>query len=203
MLDALLVPFAGFRREREIVGKMLVAYGELEIAVLDILTSVLKDGQASARTMFQLRSEANRLAVAEAIATPPFEKAGLGGQFKEAFDAMNHCKNIRNQYAHCIWIGDGGILRFANLEEAAKSKGEKCQVVSHPLTLALLRNQWAYFEYADHALLWVNQEYRKKHKQELHGPIIPKPKRLSPPKQHSRGEALSQIWMSVGKWRLQ
>jgi len=40
-----------------------------------MLIAVLGDGQAAIRTMYQLRSESNRIAVAEAIITPWFERA--------------------------------------------------------------------------------------------------------------------------------
>ena len=200
--EELLLPFEGLRKERELIGKMLLAYNELEYVLLDMLIAVLGDGQAAIRAMYQLRSEANRLAVAEAIITPEFTRSALGGSLKESLDALGHCKAIRNQFAHCLWTFDEGTLRFANLELTAKSKGEKCQVVSHPLTATLLRNQWAYFEYASHMLLWVNQEYRRKNNQSLHGSIIPKPKRLPPPKLHSRGEPRTRHSTFVGRWRL-
>ena len=203
MADALLLPFAGFRREREIIGKILIAYGEMEHVLLDMLIAVLGDGQAAIRTMYQLRSESNRIAVAEAIITPWFERAKLGGQLKEGLDALNHCKNIRNNFAHCIWVSDDGILRFGNLETTAKSKGEKCQLVTHPLTLALLRKQWAYFEYAHHVLLWVGQQFRDKNQQPQAGPLISKPRRVAPPSLHSRGETRIRLSLAVGSWRFQ
>lgn len=201
--EELLLPFEGLRKERELIGKMLLAYNELEYVLLDMLIAVLRDGQAAIRAMYQLRSEANRLAVAEAIVTPAFTRVALGGVLKEGLDALNRCKAIRNQYAHCLWTCDEGTLQFANLELTAKSKGEKCQVVAHPLTTTLLRNQWAYFEYASHMLLWVNQEYRRKNNQALHGELVPKPKRVSPPKLHSRREPRTNHSTIVGRWRLQ
>jgi hypothetical protein len=203
MPDALLLAFEGHRREREIVGKILIAYGELEHVVLDMLIATLRDGQAAIRTMYQLRSEANRLAVAEAIITPSFTAAKLAVPLKEGLDAMNHCKKIRNNYAHCIWVDDNGLLRFGNLEEPAKSKGEKCQLVTHPLTLTLLRKQWAYFDYTQHLLMWVGQQFREHNQQEQVGPLISKPKRVPLPKLHSLGETRMRLAMSVGRWRFQ
>ena len=168
---------------------MLLAYGELEFAMLDILTAVLKNAQTAVRTLYQLRSETHRLNVAEAIAMPWFEATNMGGQFREGITAANHCKTIRNQYAHCHFVADDHVLRFANLELTAKSKGEQCKVVASPITLTLIKQQRAYFDYADHMLLWLDQTYRFKNGQPTHvGTKIPKPRRMQPPKLNSRGE---------------
>lgn len=203
MGGTLLVQFRGFRAERDLIAKMLLSYGELEFFMLDILTVAINDSNAAIRTMYQLRSEANRLAVAEALCTPKFATVNLGGQFKEGVTAMFHCKNIRNQFAHCTWISNKGVLNFANLEEPAKTTGEaKAKVTAHPITRALLQQQFAYFEYTSHMLLWLTQQYRKKTNQELLGPMPPKPRQLVPPKLHSHGLAPRPLWLAVGKLRL-
>lgn len=190
MASSLLITLDQFPKERDLIARMILAYGEIEFAMLDILGAIFKNQQTAVRTLYQLRSESHRLNIVEAIATPWFEAAGIGGHFTEGMTAAFHCKTIRNQYAHCTFLTDDGVLRFAQLEETAKSKGASCQVVARPLTLALLEQQSAYFDYADHQILWLDHTYRVKNGQPVHSNAqIPKPKRLSPPKLSSRGEA--------------
>jgi len=189
-MSTLLIHLDQFPKERDLIAKMILAYGELEFAMMDILAATLNDSAAAVRTLYQLRSETNRQAVVEAIAQPAFDRAKLGGQFKEAMAAVNHCKGYRNQYAHCHWLAVGDILHFTQLETAARSKGADCAVKNVPITAGLLQSQWAYFEYTDHILLWIDNEFRVKAGLPIRGEgPIPKPKRISPPKRDSRGEA--------------
>ena len=192
MASTLLINLDAHPEARDLIARMILAYGELEFVMLDTLGAVLNDTSTALRTIYQLRSESNRLSVVEAIATPWFDRAGLGGAIREAITAVYHCKNIRNQYAHCQWLDDERILRFCLLDQSAKSKAGMAEIIARPVSLSLLQQQWAYFDYADHALLWVNHQYRVKNEQPTHtdGPV-PKPKRLSPPKLDSRGEKRS------------
>ena len=198
MGSSLLIQFDGARKERDLIGRILLGYGEIEFTLLTVLGGVLNNNLTALRTMYQLRSEVNRLAVVEALATPHYQAAGLGGQFKEGLDAANHCKTIRNQYAHATWKrSPKGVLTFANLELPAKTKTPQATVVAHPITEALLQKQWAYFEYTDHMLAWLNQQLVTKLGTGTAVKVISKPQRLSPPKLHSHGEALVRLSLSV------
>ena len=188
-MATLLIQLENFPRERELISRMILAYGELEFAMMDLLAATLNDSTAAVRTLFQLRSESNRQAVVEAIAQPSFNRVGLGGQFSEAMAAVGHCKNYRNQYAHCHWAECGGILYFTQLETTAKKKGANCTVLNIPITVQLLEKQWKYFEFTDHMLLWLDNKYREKSGLPIRGEgEIPQPRRVPPPKRDSRGE---------------
>lgn len=192
MSGALLLGFDNFPRQRIHIGDMLLAYGELEIAMVGVLASVVGTAKSAVRTLYQLRSESQRIDVFEAVAEPWFEQAGLIGHFHEAIAAINHCKKIRNQYAHCIFIEDGGILKFAELETVAKRR-TGASVVAKPLTLALVEQQRDYFNYAEHMLFWLAQEYCLKTGQPTVSGraavrTILKPRRIQPPKLNSLGE---------------
>lgn len=190
MANHLLIQFEPFPKEKELISEILLSYGELEFVMLDILNAVLKNSQTAVRVLYQLRSEGHRLNIVEAIANPWFEANDLGSEFKEGMAAVNLCKRIRNQYAHCTFMADENCLRFANLEITAKSKGPKCEVVSTPITLPLIERQRAYFDYTDHMLLWLDYTYRTKNGQPVAvDQPIPKPQRIHPPKLNSRGEA--------------
>jgi hypothetical protein len=100
----LLYEFHDFPDEQEAIGKMLIAYGELEFAILGCIGAVLNSDMAQAlRILFRVRGEGARIEVADAILRPAFAKVGLGGKWGNALGAARACKNIRNQYAHCHW----------------------------------------------------------------------------------------------------
>ena len=194
MFPSVLIQLDNHPSERELIGKIILAYGEIEFMIMDLVCAALKeDIRTALRTLFRLRSENNRLQVADAIARPWFVAQKLEGHYAEAITAARHCMAFRNQYAHCTWVSDpDGQLRFGNLEDAAKQTGTKSTIAMRPLTLDLLKRQYGYFSFAEHQLLWVTDEYRLKTKQKRKlepNQRIPKPKRVSPPNLDSRGEA--------------
>ena len=145
-MSALLSEFENFPRERDLIGQMLMTYGELEFALLGNLREALDaDINTTTKILFRVRGEASRLAVADAILRPAFTEHGLKSQWITAYAAVRHWKNIRNQYAHCYWQTEFGQLFFMNLDEDAEAPDE-INVLFVPIDLALLTRQHFYFE---------------------------------------------------------
>jgi hypothetical protein len=159
----MLIEFEGFPEHRELVGNLLIAYGEIEWAVAVCLQRVL-DIKAShaTRILFRVNGEGARLATADAIMRPCFAKVGLEGQWGCAIGAAKHCKNIRNQYAHCHWRLIQGVLRFVDLDREAKAVDGPLIVDAIPLNLDLLREQRKYFLFALDWLYFLDEEYQKR-----------------------------------------
>jgi len=121
----MLIEFHNFPQEREIVGRLLIAYGEIEFVLTGCINQALNITQSAAvRILFRVNGEAARIAVADALARPAFINIGLGGKWGNAIGAAKVCKNIRNQYAHCHWrfLKDDNIIRFMNLDAEAASE---------------------------------------------------------------------------------
>lgn len=190
MVESLLIQFDYHSEERRLIGKIILAYGELEIAVMQLLTTTLRgDTNTAVRTLYRLRSESNRLEVADALVSPQLAQHKLAGAWDEAYAAMKCCKSIRNNYAHGQWLSDRGQLRFGDLDKAALTKGPNCAITMRPLSLAILKKQWAYFQYAHHQLAWIDYRYATLTAQPRVFPgKVPKPKKVPPPKLDSRGE---------------
>lgn len=148
--------------EKALIGECLIAYGELENSLLDLINAVLDDDQdAPLRTLFRLRSEGQRLDVADAIARKWMDQAGLLQIYSEAFDAIRHCKSLRNQYAHCTWFTKDGKLSFINLEDAAKPKDGPVMLTPRFVDRALLEKQRGFFDYTEDLLVHVAESYRR------------------------------------------
>lgn len=199
VINGLLIQFEKHPKERELVGKILLAYGELEFLVLDLLRATMdekEEGSATitaVRTLYRVRSESSRLQIADALVRPKMAEHDMLAPYDEAAAAMHHCKKIRNAYAHCHWISDKGILRFGDLDAAAKGNTEPTRIRFRPITLELLQQQFHYFAFTDHLLIWVADQYRlKTGKPRMIEPHIPKPQRMPRVSLDSREEAHSR-----------
>jgi hypothetical protein len=159
----LLVEFVDFPQEREIIGSLLISYGEIEWALAICLQQALDISASDAtRILFRVKGESARIETVDAIARPSFSKIGLVGQWGNAVGAARHCKKIRNQYAHCHWRLFDGVLRFLNLDEEAEAAEGPLIVDAIPLKLDLLKRQHTYFIYALDCLYYLEEEYKKR-----------------------------------------
>jgi hypothetical protein len=145
----LLMPaFHRFQPEAEIIGRLLAGYGELEL-LLGLAAGVsLGDEWLGPKTIFRVRSEANRIQIADSLTRGSYEKAKLAPEYADMLGAMRHCLKIRNQFAHCHWADhyEGGLF-FTNLEDAASAaKGFEYDWLH--IDLALLQTHESYFMYA-------------------------------------------------------
>jgi hypothetical protein len=196
-MDSIHIMLDRHPEERDLIGRIVLAYGVLEVALLEAVKAALGgDGNTATRALYRLKSESNRLEVADALVRPKFSEKNLGRGWEEAYAAFKFCKGIRNTYAHSQWISDEqGVLRFGDLDKAAKTHGPKCQVIMRPITKGVLEKQYAYFMHADHLILWATDEYQKATGQERKlrdNQFVVKPKRIPLPKLDSRGEAHSR-----------
>jgi hypothetical protein len=129
----------------------------------------------SARLLFRIRGEAPRLDVCDAILRPWFIKLGIGSKWDCAFGAARHCKNIRNQYAHCHWQIFNEAIHFLDFDQDAKSREGEMQVSLKKIDSNLLQEQLDYFQYAVTMLFFLHAESeKKKGRQPVHATAEPK-----------------------------
>jgi len=190
-MESILIELDKHPEERDLIGKIILAYGVLEVALLESVRAALNDDIYTAtRVIYRLKSESNRLEVADALVRPKMTEKKLKLAWEEAYRAMKVCKGIRNTYAHSQWLSDKGTLRFGDLDKAAKSPEGKCEINMRPITKPVLEQQYAYFTQTDHLLLWALDQYQiaarlpRKLPDHQH---VTKPKKTPPPKLDSRG----------------
>lgn len=167
----------------DLVSAMVLLYPELESVLLNYVTLALDvSADDGVRLLYRTRSEADRLNIADAILHPFFSKMRLEGAYSQFLGAIRHCKTIRNQYAHAVWdVTEENTLRFASLDEPARTKEGETFVPFRPIDLSLLESQYAFFEYTNHMGWYViaeaefRMDRRKRHKVALPKPL-PRPK---------------------------
>ncbi|HKY86720.1 MAG TPA: hypothetical protein VJL90_08180 [Pseudorhodoplanes sp.] len=181
MLMRILTEFDRFPEEKDLVGSLVVGYGEIEFSLMSCVGLVCMDGDMNraARVLFRVPGEAARINVADALLKPALMTVKLDGQWSNAVGALRHCKTIRNQYAHCHWTAFEG-LEFANLDEAAGSSEGVAMVKIRRIDLTLLRQQMGYFEYAVTWLYHLYGEYEKR-TGKLPTQYVDAPKVVDPP----------------------
>jgi hypothetical protein len=99
---------ASFPVEVGIIGRIVIGYGELEIALMNRVHMARgTDIDTVLKAMFRTRGEMPRINIAHALGRQTFVDQGIDAEFAKTISDMNYCRIIRNQYAHCIWHDDG------------------------------------------------------------------------------------------------
>jgi hypothetical protein len=166
MPRSIMAPFSKFSKEGDLIGRLLAGYSNIEIGLMHCVQVATGDFDAVLRKMFGQRGESKRIAAAEKLGLPQYQRLKLATDFEKAVRVARYCLKIRNQYAHWIWWDDhSGKLAFANIEDLTKHKRkikDLGKLKAHHVDAALLARQEAYFVYADELLAWINYEGRFK-----------------------------------------
>lgn len=158
--------FESFPEEGLLVGKILVAYTNLEVDLMNCIKTVLSDLDTVLKVMYRVRGETQRIMIAESLGFQTFKDLGLDSDFKLVISCLKFCVKLRNQYAHSIFWNDlGDRLVFSDLEALAKSNNKLTDVrgiQKRYIDVDLLRSQLDYFEYVSDFLMFLLNEGLKK-----------------------------------------
>jgi hypothetical protein len=143
----------GFRRypdEAAIIGRLLAGYGELEFEMCRCVEAAMNDFDAAFKLIFARQGERKRIERADTVMRPKYNAVGIDTDYETTIGGMDHCRRIRNQYAHSTWYDtkpEG--LCILNLEDTAKLATPVTSVVSNrrSIDVALLRRQEDFFGY--------------------------------------------------------
>jgi hypothetical protein len=173
-----------FPKEAAVLGRIVLALGELEYLLIFSATEALKGEFYFLKAMYRLRSTNSRIQATDVFLRTTYKAYGFVDEYSTMLRALKHCLSIRNQYSHCSWADDhkGGLF-FADLEESAGAAAGFVHSWNH-IDLALLEQQEAYFVYTQAWLYWLNDQLQLKRVEKPHG-LFPKPPELSPPPLHN------------------
>lgn len=187
MTASILTAFIKYPDEAAIIGRLLAGYSEIEFQLTSCLGHAIDDNNTALRALFRIRSERDRISVADALMRNKYKAVGLENQYADAIGAVRYCRKIRNQFAHCHWIHNSKRgLAFMNLEAAAETFARPV-IKFRPVNVSLLQEHEEYFCYALDCLKFLDHEILKLRDQSKdHQHVMPQkrsqPTLYNPPK---------------------
>ncbi len=130
--EIIILAFGRYSEEGAIIGRLLAGYGELELEICNCVAAVTDDIDGALRTLFGIRGAEKRIEKADGIMRASYGSAGLEPKYVAVMDAIEWCRKVRNQYAHCHWYDtkDEGLC-FVDLESIAKIKNHLLPLKLH------------------------------------------------------------------------
>ena len=105
-----------------------------------LLAAELVGRDVALKVLFRGRGEKQRIDIADAIIRAVMKGTALETHYCETIGGMNHCRKIRNQYAHCHWLYfDPEGLLFTDLNKAAEFPAEDQRNAQHASGVRIAR----------------------------------------------------------------
>lgn len=155
------LPFDQFKEEGDLIGRMILEYGELEWMLCLMASHVLEDLDTAIKTLYRSRGELQRMEVADALIRQRIMDDKLRQTYEQTFAHMGVCKTLRNQYAHTNWLHAGSDkLCYIAIEEMAKSNEpiEMDQMTLYHLDLETVKDQARFFGEVMQNMAYLNME---------------------------------------------
>jgi hypothetical protein len=186
-----------------LVGRILSGYGELELEMAICLSQALgqhlDDG---VRTVFLIRNAEDRVKAVKKELKGPASQAGVGEAYAETMAAMNWCRKVRNQFAHCQWYHtEAEGFCIVDLEVLAKKIGPLGPLADSRVKVnqKLLEDQNLYMRYTTKCFWHLGEAIRrhlfppdKLRGERTRPPSFPQPPLMKKPPLH-RGPVLRQV----------
>ena len=182
--------------EAAMIGRLLAAFGELELSVCMLTASATNMFQAVMKALYRLRMTSGRIDAADALLRPFCDQNGLITEYLTAMAMVRHSLKIRNQFAHCNW-GDheqhSGLF-FADLQDSAEAETGFDFNWRH-VDFSLLSLQEEYFAGTLEWLRFVDHELAVRQGR-LQSHWWPKPPEQAQPPMHNPPEQHVPPWLT-------
>jgi hypothetical protein len=186
--------FRRFPTEAALIGRILAAFGEIEVSVCRNAAQSLQMYNTIMKTLYGIGITSSRIETANRLMRETFESSGLTDDHDTAMGLVRHCLKIRNQFAHCNWADhDEAGLFFADLQASAE-KPDFSHNFKH-VDPALLQQQEDYFGVTMEQLEWLNQEIAVRQGR-LRSHFWQKPIIPTPPPLHNPADQHVPPWLS-------
>jgi hypothetical protein len=187
-MSTIMPCFNRFRKEGDLIGRLLAGYGELELQMCNCVAATTDDLEGAIKRLFGIQGERKRIKTAHSMMNAAYARAGLASKYNCVMANMHWCRTVRNQYAHCHWY-DTKVegLCFVDLERTAKLKGKIRSVTAHryPIDAVLLKQQETYFTYVSECYSHLAEAYVTRGKGFKGGPLHPWPSHRPRPPEHN------------------
>lgn len=148
--------------EAQLVGDLVVRYGELEWMLCRVVGEVTGDLDATIKAMYRPIGERIRIEIADGLVSGRLRKTTFFTAYTETLAALHKCREIRNRYAHASWLSASEAdFGFYNLRKLAESR-EPINLGSMTRTLvplATIRHQSIFFAEVLHNLVHLFYVY--------------------------------------------
>lgn len=154
-------PFDRFKREGDIVGRLVVEYGELEWDLCLLVACAIRDQDTAIKVMYRARGEAQRIALGDALARKHIPGGRLRSIYEMTIARLKDCTTIRNRYAHTVFSETAdGRLAFLNLEDIANEHGvaDTSNLPLYELSMTLIEDEARLFVQVAQNLRYLNWE---------------------------------------------
>jgi hypothetical protein len=184
MTKSLYWLFKKFPEEADLIGRMVMGYGEMEFHLAWCVTHVIDDEDTAFKVIFRAPGEVARILAADALARLKISDQRLRTLFEQAIAGLHHCRKIRNQYAHCHWLDEGTQIGFLEFEDVAAQHTPVMvsRVEVRYIDKVLLTLQEGYFFYVYETLAYLNFEYQLIRGLIPTSPVKEAPRTMPPPK---------------------
>lgn len=159
MASFLPVAFADYPEEGNMIGRLVVGYGELETLLAFCVGATLGNDDQALRLIFRVHGEEQRIEIADAIARPYLEAKGLADFWNDSLGAIRHCKAIRNQFAHSQWVTDDKGLMFGDWGKGSQKRKGEVTAQFKPIHTDVLLQQLTWFSHTGLLLQHVQKLY--------------------------------------------
>lgn len=154
-------PFDRFRREGEIIGRMVIEYGSLEWDLCLLVSHVTEDLDIAVKTLYRSRGETQRIDIADALVRNRLDDARVRQTYETTLAHLRVCLKIRNHYAHANWLHAGSDkLAYIDIEELAKSNApvEMQNMQLYHVDLQTVEDQARFFNEVMQNMRYLNME---------------------------------------------
>lgn len=116
------LPFDRFKHEGNVIGRMVLEYGDLEWDLCLLVSHVIDDMDIAVKALYRSRGETQRIDIADALIRNRLDDPKFKQTYETTLAHMRVCLTIRNRYAHANWLHAGSDkLVYIDVEELAKS----------------------------------------------------------------------------------
>ena len=153
-------PFDRFEREGNLIGRMVVEYGDIEWLLCLLTSHVIESLDIAVKTLYRVKGEASRLDIADALI-----RNRIDPKIRRIYEAtlahIQECRKLRNRYAHANWLHAGSDkLCYIDIEELARDHDEVDlqRMTLYHLDMETVEDQARFFMEVQQNLTYLNME---------------------------------------------
>jgi len=154
------LPFDRFKQEGDMIGRMVVEYGDLEWDLCLLVSHVMQDLDIAVKTLYRSRAETQRIDMADALV-----RNRINPKVKQMYETtlahMRVCLAIRNRYAHANWVVVGPEkLCYIDIAELANDNNpiDTNNLQLYHLDIRTTKDQARFFNEVMQNMRYLNME---------------------------------------------